>query len=270
MNKSNSKHFTRNYFKNNKTHNQNNLIPTSGSGKKNLPKKKKVIKQNIIISKESKVPLGAKIKRNKVLSGNQFSANSKTRSGSNKSLTRKIQFNYLPSAVNIEKHALRTTSNGSNSREKSGSRKLRINNKPNTIIKGWTNNLEMHSFGKRNIKNSEQRPNKSKIPTKIPKISRHTVSNTAFSTNKNKRNKENSIDKNFIGIQYERTNTQGNLKQALFSPQEKVINQGFNSERSYNNNLQKANFEISILKDKLKKKNNELLKLKKFSKIKDK
>ena len=68
------------------------------------------------------------------------------------------------------------------------------------------------------------------------------------------------MEKNLIPIHYERSNTQGKLKQNLFSPKEKTIKQGIDSDRSYNSSLSKTNKEISILRNELKK-NTELMRL---------
>lgn len=208
------------------------------------------------------------MRRNKVLSDNSSTNNSKIRNGSTKSHLRKKQFSHAPSAAALDKHALRTISNGSNTRDKSGSRRMKIHKNHNTIANEWVSGTEINQLGKK-YKSNDPHFSRSKIPTKIPSINRQLANNTAYGK-KGKKLADNSMNKNLTGIPLGRSNTQGKLKQNLFSPKEKVIKQGFESERSFADNLSQAKNEISILKEELKKKNNELFKLKKFRKIQDK
>lgn len=232
-----------------------------GSAKKSQAKRKRIVKQNIVTKKEYKLPIGAKVKRNRVFSEKNQNNTNKARISSNKSNGRKRVFNNVPSAANFDRNALRTVSNRSNSRDKSTSRRIKMGQNQNMIIGGWAGNIEINSVSKNGTANPDSKFIRSRIPTKIPKISRLSESNTAYSS-KNKRRDGSSMEKQLAPVHFERSNTQGKLKQNLFSPKEKTIKQGFDSERSYNSSLAQANSEISLLRDELKKKNNELIKLK--------
>ncbi|CAI2384453.1 unnamed protein product [Moneuplotes crassus] len=268
MKKGSLKVGTRNYYKPQDRTSDSNL-GGNGSAKKLQAKRKKAVKQQFVSKKEYKLPIGAKLKRNRVISEKNQNNIAKARASSNKNNGRKRLFNHVPSASNFDKNSLRAASNQTNSREKSASRRIKMTYNQNALVGGWAGNADINLATLQNTRNVDAKFTRSRIPSKIPKISRHSEANTAYSS-KNKRRDGNSMDKKLIPIQYERSNTQGRLKQNLFSPKEKTIKQGIDSDRSFNSSLVKANNEISILRDELKKKNSELMKLKKFRKFPDK
>lgn len=107
------------------------------------------------------------------------------------------------------------------------------------------------------------------MASKIPLLSRHGK-NTAYTTT-NKSELESSLSpKAATGAIFGRSNTQGGLKQQILSNEINFPDHNLNSEQSFAENLNRAQSEISLLRKELQMKNNELLKLKKLSKIQDK
>lgn len=115
-------------------------------------------------------------------------------------------------------------------------------------------------------------PNSGRVnfTTKIPMISRQLASNTAVASNKNSR-LDNSVSPTAgHKMMFERSKTQGKLKQELFSNREKFINHNADTEVNFSENLQRATSEINMLRQELRNKNTELQRLKKLSKIQEK
>lgn len=212
-------------------------------------RKKKVVKPTYATKRDYKVPMST---LGKARVNSDQNSLSKGRIDSNKSASRHRVFKHVPSAATIDKNNLKMTSN-STTRDKSVTRRVNLikNNEP---IIGWTSESSI---------NKNYVSDRSKVPTKIPSISRHLVSNTAEATNKKSRFEGSLSPESKANFNFSRSNTQGKQKQHLFSPGD-PIPQNLDSDRDFNENLNRANSEISILRQELVKKNNELLKLKKL------
>lgn len=212
-------------------------------------RKKKVIKPTYATKRDYKVPMST---NGKVRVNSDQNSISKGRIDGNKSNSRHRVFKHVPSAATIDKNNLKLTSKSS-TRDKSVTRRINLIKNKEPII-GWTSETSIN----KNIVS-----NRTKIPTKIPSISRHLVSNTAEANNKNSRFECSLSPESKANFNFSRSNTQGKLKQHLFSSGD-PIPQNLDSDRDFDENLNRANSEISILRQELIKKNNELLKLKKL------
>jgi hypothetical protein len=219
-------------------------------------KKKKTVKQSYSTKREYKVPISNNNKTKPDINQNSTS-NSKVRLYSNKSNSRHRVIKHTPSAGTIDKTKLKLTSINT-SHEKSVTRRGKLIKKKERAA-GWTSESGI---------NKNFVADKSKPQTKIPPISRHLMSVTAHT---------NATNSRFDGIlspdakdnfNFSRSNTQGKIKWHLFSPGEPTPHR-IDTDHDFSKHLVKANTEISMLRQELSKKNNELLKLKKFGSIGD-
>lgn len=165
--------------------------------------------------------------------------------------------------------AIRSGSNKSGSRKKMlfkpTIKRQNLHKKPPGAANAWAAGSNINLSKNKGFLTNTSNTSRGKIPTRIPSLSRHLVSNTANASDKNSRFETSFSPTANQQFRFERTNTQGKLKLNLFSGTDRDTLPPANSERSFAENLDRANSEISILRQELKKKNNELAKLKKIS-----
>ncbi|CAI2380411.1 unnamed protein product [Moneuplotes crassus] len=230
-------------------------------------KRKRVINPNLVSKRDCKLQFCTRIKDNQKFHDRACKANTKNRALSKKH-ERKEFLTRVPDLDIVAKNTSRAVTQRNSSIEKSNPRLTKLVQNQEAIVGSWTQNTNINTISNSNIKKLGEKLTACKLPSKIPRITRPSNNTNTYSS-KTKRRESGSMENKFIPVHFERSNTQEKLNQNLFSPSTRMVNGDNNSEQNFNESLAEANNEISILRNELKKKNDELVKLKKLTKIKD-
>lgn len=272
MSKPYQKHLTRTYFNTAQNTDESNQLQLGDSSTRAAPKTKKSFKPISITKREQNGLLADASLKHIGINGDTSNPHSKNRSGSNKSNSRKRLFNNVPGTGISSKAGSRNNGLNPSSRERSATKRPKIKKNHKILPNGWTKISKNSNPKTKESSNSQAELASGRLilPTQVPSITRKLVSNTANSNGKPTMLDNVISPKNATAPLFERSNTNVTMKQHLYKNGE-MLHQGTqNIDHSYSDNLTRAHSEIRQLRQELKMRNTELLKLKNLSKIQQK